>query len=58
MARVEVRRDGHIYTQRYERGVTKTDLKIIGDTEETGTTITFKPDHLIFDDLNFSFDTS
>ncbi|MFY9176504.1 MAG: DNA topoisomerase (ATP-hydrolyzing) subunit B [Caldicoprobacterales bacterium] len=54
---VEVRRDGHIYTQRYERGVTQTDLKIIGDTEETGTTITFKPDHLIFDDLNFSFDT-
>lgn len=54
---VEVRRDGHIYTQRYERGVTQTDLEIIGDTDETGTTITFKPDHLIFDDTNFSFDT-
>ncbi len=54
---VEVRRDGHIYTQRYERGVTQTNLEIIGDTDETGTTITFKPDHLIFDDLNFSFDT-
>ena len=54
---VEVRRDGHIYTQRYERGVTQTDLEIIGDTDETGTTITFKPDYLIFDDTNFSFDT-
>lgn len=54
---VEVRRDGHIYTQRYERGVTQTDLEIIGDTDETGTTITFKPDQLIFDDINFSFDT-
>jgi DNA gyrase subunit B len=54
---VKVKRDGHIYTQRYERGVTKTPLEIIGDTEETGTTITFKPDHLIFDELNFSYDT-
>ncbi len=54
---VKVKRNGHIYTQRYERGVTKTPLEIIGDTEETGTTITFKPDHLIFDELNFSYDT-
>jgi DNA gyrase subunit B len=53
---VKVKRDGHIYTQRYERGVTKTPLEIIGDTEETGTTITFKPDHLIFDELNFSYE--
>lgn len=53
---VEVKRDGHIYTQRYERGVTQTDLKVTGDTIESGTTITFKPDALIFEDINFSFD--
>ncbi|NLJ67479.1 MAG: DNA topoisomerase (ATP-hydrolyzing) subunit B [Clostridiales bacterium] len=54
---VKVKRNGHVYTQRYERGVTKTQLEIVGDTEETGTTITFKPDHLIFDELDFSYDT-
>ena len=54
---VRVKRDGHIYTQRYERGITQTELEVVGDTEETGTTITFKPDHLIFEDLNFNFDT-
>ncbi len=54
---VKVKRDGHIYTQRYERGITQTPLEVIGDTDETGTTITFKPDHLIFEDVNFNFDT-
>ncbi|NLJ40598.1 MAG: DNA topoisomerase (ATP-hydrolyzing) subunit B [Clostridiales bacterium] len=52
---VQVKRNGNIYTQRYERGITKTPLEIIGETHETGTLITFKPDHLIFDDLDFDF---
>ncbi|MCM8786766.1 MAG: DNA topoisomerase (ATP-hydrolyzing) subunit B [Candidatus Omnitrophica bacterium] len=52
----EVRRDGKVYHQRYERGVTKTELKVIGKAKTTGTKITFKPDREIFSNINFSFD--
>ena len=45
---VEVKRDGKIYHQRYQRGVPEADLEVIGETEETGTKITFKPDPEIF----------
>ncbi|KFZ39410.1 MULTISPECIES: DNA topoisomerase (ATP-hydrolyzing) subunit B [Thermoactinomyces] len=45
---VEVKRDGKIYHQRYQRGVPDADLEVIGETEETGTKITFKPDPEIF----------
>jgi DNA gyrase subunit B len=44
----EVKRDGHIHVQEFRRGVPQGDIKIIGDTEETGTSITFKPDAEIF----------
>ena len=54
---VEVRRDGHIHTQRYSRGSPVTKLTVIGDTEETGTKITFKPDAEIFETTEFSFET-
>ena len=47
---VEVRDGEHRHYQRFERGVPACDLKVIGDTEETGTTVTFKPDPLIFTD--------
>ena len=43
-----VKRDGHIYQQRYERGIPKTKVEIIGDTEEHGTTIRWKADKSIF----------
>ena len=43
-----VKRDGHIYQQEYERGNPLYPVKIIGDTDETGTTIHFKPDPEIF----------
>ena len=43
-----VKRDGHIYRQRYERGIPKTKVEIIGDTEEHGTTIRWKADKRIF----------
>ena len=43
-----VRRDGHIYRQEYRRGVPQYDVQMIGDTDETGTTITFYPDPEIF----------
>ena len=53
---VQIRRDGKVYFERYERGVTKTPLKIIGETQRRGTRVTFKPDGEIFEDLEMSFD--
>jgi DNA gyrase subunit B len=46
--RVEVHRDGKIYVQEYERGNVLYDLKVIGTTDRTGTTVTFRPDPEIF----------
>jgi DNA gyrase subunit B len=45
---IEVKREGKIHFQRYERGVPQEELKVIGVTEETGTKVTFKPDPEIF----------
>nr|WP_317412198.1 DNA topoisomerase (ATP-hydrolyzing) subunit B [uncultured Solibaculum sp.] len=47
---VEVKDGKHIYHQRFERGPAVDDLHIVGDTTETGTTVTFKPDASIFTD--------
>ena len=46
--KVQVKRDGHIYQQEYKRGAAQYDIKVIGDTDETGTTVTFRPDREIF----------
>ena len=54
---VEVYRDGNIYTQRYERGVTKREMQIRGKTSKRGTKITFMPDTSIFDNIQFDFET-
>ncbi len=54
---VEVRQKGHIYKQKYERGKAVTELEIIGDSNKTGTTITFKPDSEIFETIEFDYDT-
>lgn len=55
---VEVKDGKHIYTQRYEKGNIVDDLKIVGDTKESGTTVTFKPDPTIFTDTTtFDYDT-
>ena len=54
---VEVKRDGKIHYQRYERGKTVTPLLIKGDTEETGTTTHFKPDPEIFEETVFDYGT-
>lgn len=56
---VEIKRDGHIYTQRYERGHTIDALHIIGDCDpsDTGTKVTFLPDKTIFEDTIYDFDT-
>ena len=53
----EVKREGNVYHQSFERGKTKTKLKVIGKAKHTGTKITFKPDKDIFSVLEFSFDT-
>ena len=45
---VEVSQNGHVHHQRFERGHIITDLKVIGDTDKTGTFIKFKPDAEIF----------
>ncbi|MEE1184780.1 MAG: ATP-binding protein, partial [Acutalibacteraceae bacterium] len=47
---VEVKDGKNIYKQRYEKGNIVSDLEIIGETNETGTTVTFKPDPTIFTD--------
>ncbi len=55
---VEVKDGTHIYKERYEKGVVKEPLKIIGDTRETGTTVYFKPDPTIFTDTTrYDYDT-
>ena len=56
---VQVKRNGHIYQQRYERGKICYDLKIVGDCdiEDTGTKVTFLPDAEIFQETTvFEFD--
>src|SRR5213076_3112944 len=50
---VEVKRDGHVWTQSFERGKPLGDLKKGPATKETGTTITFLPDADIFESLEF-----
>ncbi|SHK52162.1 DNA gyrase subunit B [Alicyclobacillus tolerans] len=46
--RVEVHRDGKIYEQEYERGTPLYDLRVIGSTDHTGTSVSFRPDPEIF----------
>ena len=47
----------HIHHQRYERGNATGPLKVIGDTEKTGTTVTFMADPEIFEDIHYEYDT-
>jgi len=52
---VEVRRDGHVWTQEYDRGAPRYDLRKGEPTKVTGTTISFLPDAEIFESLDFDF---
>jgi len=52
---VEVRRDGYLYQQEYERGVPTGEVRCIGRTDRRGTKTTFKPDPLIFSTTNFQY---
>ena len=53
---MEIRREGKIYHQRYERGQTATELAMTGKTKRRGTKVTFKPDPEIFPETIFSYD--
>ena len=55
--RAEVRRGGKVYMQEYSCGKPTTELKVIGETETTGTTITFLPDDSIFTVSVYDYDT-
>ncbi len=54
---LEIKREGGVYTQSYERGKPVTKLKKIGKTNKTGTKTTFKPDPEVFQIVEFNFDT-
>lgn len=54
--RAEVHRDGKIYVQEYEIGKPKGDIQTIGDTDKTGTIITFKPDSSIFEVKEYRYE--
>src|SRR5437868_5972163 len=54
--KMEIRREGHVWHQEYRRGVPQAPVAAIGDTDRTGTKITFKPDPQIFTSTEYSFD--
>lgn len=53
----KIKRNGKEYMQRFERGIAVSDLHVIGDSDNTGTTIHFMPDASIFETIEFSFET-
>jgi DNA gyrase subunit B len=56
MCELEVRRDGNVYRQTYQRGVPDAPLQMYGKTRGRGTTVSFLPDDQIFEETEFSFD--
>src|SRR5690625_4545056 len=55
--KVYVHRDGKIHYLAFKKGITQGDIEIIGDTDETGTIINFKPDPEIFEEtIEFDYD--
>ena len=55
--KAEVKRDGKTYVQEYSEGKPQNEVHVVGDAEITGTTIQFKPDATIFDELVYKYDT-
>ncbi len=56
-ASVDVYQNGKHYRQEYKIGVPQTELLVVGETTETGTCVTFKPDDTIFSTVDFNYDT-
>ncbi|MFZ1705642.1 MAG: DNA topoisomerase (ATP-hydrolyzing) subunit B [Saprospiraceae bacterium] len=53
--RVEVQREGKIFEQEYSKGIPLGPVNEIGKSDETGTKVTFRPDHTIFETLEYTF---
>ena len=53
----DVYRDGKIYRQTYEKGITTSALEVVGESHHTGTIINFMPDETIFDEIEFKYET-
>ncbi len=54
---VQVHKDGHVYEMKFSRGHITSEMRMIGDTDHTGTTVTFKPDGEMFDTLEYDYET-
>ena len=54
---VQVHKNGEIYEMKFSRGKITQEMKVVGRTDHTGTTVTFKPDPEMFDTLEYSYDT-
>ena len=54
---VQVHKDGKIYEMSFSRGNITQEMKIVGETDHTGTTVTFKPDGEMFDTLEYDYET-
>jgi len=54
--RIEVKRDGQRYSQEYHHGVPQGGVKVEGEADGSGTTVTFQPDEEVFGKLNYDFD--
>jgi DNA gyrase subunit B len=52
-----VRREGKVFEQEYSIGKPLYDVKVVGESNETGTEVTFKPDNTIFDSTEYNYDT-
>ncbi|MCB0307738.1 MAG: DNA topoisomerase (ATP-hydrolyzing) subunit B [Bdellovibrionales bacterium] len=54
---IEIHREGKVYEQTYAKGKPKGDLKAVGTTDKSGTSVTFKPDASIFEVTEYNFET-
>ena len=52
-----IKRDGHIHRQTFSKGIKTSEIEVIGDTDETGTSIKFYPDPEIFETVIFNYET-
>ena len=54
---VQVHKNGEIYEMKFARGKITQEMRVVGKTDHTGTTVTFKPDPEMFETLEYSYDT-
>ncbi|MCI9482033.1 MAG: DNA topoisomerase (ATP-hydrolyzing) subunit B, partial [Oscillibacter sp.] len=54
---VQVHKNGEIYEMKFSRGQITQEMKVVGKTDHTGTTVTFKPDPEMFEDTVYNYDT-